>query len=649
MLKFVSLFFHSYISLIFSELCHLKNISLPEIKKSHVKHHETLFFCNETLCFHYFYISLWQFYGIRCMKKHVFLLIFASTVIFLASCAKDDSLRKMEQIKAIGDKNPIAALKMLDSLEVEVRDKNVYIRNKYDLLRIRLNDKAYIMPSSDIMIKKLVTYFEEKGTTAERQEVHHYAGSIYRDLQDAPRALEHFFKSIEYAEKNEVGCDSDLLCNSYSNINYLQYKVQNYNEARKAAVKELELCKKMKIDPTIPFTHLGTSCQALERKKEAEAYYDSAYSRIIQSETISEQQELLAILANNYSELKQLAKARNSLELIEEDPLEGTPGYSCVAFAEYYKSLGKIDSAAIYSKRIIEEGTDIYGKYDAAKLLFSMYSQVGDGENARRYAEVYMQLSDSLDFGKRQELAATVNNIYQYHLDQKKERELKEKSEHYKSITIISFLAASLFVCMAYILNFKRKQKHQKEVAALSSALQRVSNDGEQLRKEIKKKEDELVVSRESLKEKSNELDDVKQKYQTAHQELLEYDEALKKTEKQLEERKEQNKTFIKLLHQSEFEASAEDVIKAVREASKGKKEMTMAEWKQLYQAVDELYPTFHETILKQPERLSEKEMQVMYLLRIGLSKRQIMNMTDMARVTIWRWEKKFEWVLDEG
>ena len=38
-----------------------------------------------------------------------------------------------------------------------------------------------------------------------------------------------------------------------------------------------------------------------------------------------------------------------------------------------------------------------------------------------------------------------------------------------------------------------------------------------------------------------------------------------------------------------------------------------------------------------------------MYLLRIGLSKRQIMNMTDMARVTIWRWEKKFEWVLDEG
>ena len=238
-----------------------------------------------------------------------------------------------------------------------------------------------------------------------------------------------------------------------------------------------------------------------------------------------------------------------------------------------------------------------------------------------------------------------MNNAYQYHLDQKKEQDLKEEKEKYKSFTIIAILTGSLLICMIYIFFFKRKLKHQKEVDALSFALQRVSNDGEQLRKKIKQKEKELNDSRMSLKKSSNELDDVKQKLLIVNQELEENNIVLKETEKQLEEKKEQNKTFIKLLHQSEFEASAEDVIKAVRDASKGKKEMTMAEWKQLYKAVDELYPNFHETILKQPERLSEKEMQVMYLLRIGLSKRQIMNMTDMARVTIWRWEKRFEWV----
>ena len=93
------------------------------------------------------------------MKKHLFQLVSVFMVLFLASCTRDDSLIKMEQIKAFGDSNPNQALAMLDSLEVEIRGKNDYIRNKYDLLRIRLNDKAYIIPTSDIMIKKLVEYF----------------------------------------------------------------------------------------------------------------------------------------------------------------------------------------------------------------------------------------------------------------------------------------------------------------------------------------------------------------------------------------------------------------------------------------------------------------------------------------------------------
>ena len=583
------------------------------------------------------------------MRIRVFKCFHVFMVLFLASCNNDVYINKMLQIKAVGDKNPAEALAMLDSLEVEIRDKNEYVRNRYDLLRIRLNDKAYIMPTSDIMIKKLVAYFDEEGTIAEKQEVHHYAGSTYRDLQDTPRALEHFFKAVEYANEGGRKCDSVMLSNTYSNINYLQYKAQNYKEALKAAKKELNITKKTGIDPTISYLHLGKSYQALNMTKEAEEVYDSVYAYAIQDINDSDNQELLIFLLNNYSELKQMDKAKNCLKLIKENPLENKPSYSCVAFAEYYKSLENIDSAAIYCKRIIEEGTDIYSKYDAAKLIFGMYSRIGDTENARQYAEIYMWLSDSLDFGKRQELAATVNNIYQYHLDQKKEQDLKTEKEHYKSLSIIAILTALLLGCGVYIFIFKRKQKHQKEVAALSSELERVSNDGEQLRKDIKKKERELSASRSSLKKSSSELDDVKQKLLLVNRELEENYDILKKTEKQLEEKKEQNKTFIKLLHQSEFEASAEDIIKAVREASKGKKELTIAEWKQLYKAVDELYPTFHETILKQPERISEKEMEVLYLLRIGLSKRQIMNMTDMARVTIWRWEKRFEWVLNEN
>ena len=567
-------------------------------------------------------------------------------VLLLAACSRDRSLGRMEQIKALGDRNPNQALAMLDSLEVVVRGENEYVKSKYDLLRIRLNDKAYKTPTSDIMIKKLVNYFENNGTVADKQEVHHYAGSTYRDLQDTPRALEHFFKSLEYAQSTPRECDSVMLCNTYSNINYLEYKVQNYNEALKAAQKELELSEKTKTDPIIPFFHVGSAYKALEKNNEAEAAFDSVFFRLNEGKTNELSKSILVHLLDNYTVLNKTSKAKDCIQLIEENPLEGKPTYSCIAFGIYYKSIGKVDSAAVYFNRVLEEGDDVYLKYDAAKLMFKMYNDAGDIRMAEQYAADFMLLSDSLDFGNRQELAATVNNAYQYHLDQKKEQDLKEEKERYKSISVIAFLVALLISSIGYILNFKRKQRHLKEVAALSTELQRLSDADKELRENIKRKEKVLEESRESLKKSSRELDEVKQKLQLVNQELSENNDVLRKTEEMLEEKKEQNKTFIKLLHQSEFEGKAEDVIRAVREASKGKKEMSLAEWKQLYNAVDELYPTFHEDILKQHKRVSEKEMRVLYLIRIGLSKQQIINMTDIARVTIWRWEKKFEWVI---
>lgn len=72
--------------------------------------------------------------------------------------------------------------------------------------------------------------------------------------------------------------------------------------------------------------------------------------------------------------------------------------------------------------------------------------------DASRYAVVYLELSDSLDFGKSQELAATVNNEFQYHLDQKNEQKLKNEKKKYKNTLVFVALAAILMASIAYIL-----------------------------------------------------------------------------------------------------------------------------------------------------------------------------------------------------
>lgn len=499
-------------------------------------------------------------------------------ILFLVSCSDNDLIGRMEQIKMYGNENPEKALVMLDSLEIEVRSAGDYAKHKYDLLRVRLNDKADHIPNSDIMIKELMAYFEEEGSIPDKQEVYYYAGSTYRDLQDTPRALEYFFKSLDFAIDHEE-CDPIMLRNTYSNLNYLFFRVQDYPNAVKFSIKELEMCRQTGKDVVLPFMHIGGSYAALDSVQQSVSACDSAYAHIITSGDFSQYQASLVFLLYNYSYLHETQKAKECSALIEGNPLDEFDEVACMAFAWYYDALGKNDSSAIYCKRILEDGKDIRNLYDVAKHLFQRYAESGDETNATKYGKIYVELSDSMDFGKRQELAATVNNQYQYHLDQKKEHQLKDEKERYKNMLIIVSLLAMLLACIGYILFVRRKNRHAQ----------------------------------------------------------------------QLTEQAEQNKRVIKMLHQSELEGKAEDVVQAVRESALGKGDMTAADWKKLYQAVDELYPSFKDRLLQELGTFTEQQMQVCYLMRIGLSNRQIQNMTNLPRSTVWRWVKKYDWVHEEG
>lgn len=76
---------------------------------------------------------------------------------------------------------------------------------------------------------------------------------------------------------------------------------------------------------------------------------------------------------------------------------------------------------------------------------------------------------------------------------------------------------------------------------------------------------------------------------------------------------------------------------------------MSHDEWQQFYQVVDQQYPDFKKKLLAHLGTFTEKQMQFCYLLRMGFSKPEIENITDLTHVTVWRWEKKFEWIRKES
>lgn len=70
--------------------------------------------------------------------------------------------------------------------------------------------------------------------------------------------------------------------------------------------------------------------------------------------------------------------------------------------------------------------------YDASKALFHILYKSGQIEDAINYANLYIQISDSIDLGNRQELAATVNNEFQYHRDKQNEQNIVNEKERFR-------------------------------------------------------------------------------------------------------------------------------------------------------------------------------------------------------------------------
>lgn len=522
------------------------------------------------------------------------LVIFVCIVFFAVACSDDAAWEnKLMQIKKVGDSAPAVALCSIDSLAESVKNQPERIRMKYELLRVRVNDKADIMPDSDSDVKRLVEYFNRKGDDAERQEALYYAGSVYRDLQDTPRALEHFLQSMGVAER--IGnCDSIMLRNTYSNLSYLFNRVQDNQNYLLYAQKEYEISLALRRLENTSIIHLATAYHQTDSNRLALQYFDEAFSKEQTNPRIAE----LYILLDYYAlcGLRQQAdRCMAMIDSLSSDGLESRPNSALLALGRYYQMKGDNRSAIGCYESILATSSSLEENYDASRMLISMYHDAGNTERTSLFAVRFAQMCDTLNLGKRQEMAATVNNLYRYQRDKEKEQEILQAGERYRSWAIGITVLALLAVVVVGWCSERKKNRLMQEVLSLSGEM------------------NELKMEQENLQE-------------------------------EVERQKLQNTALIRLLHQSDFASKADDVFNLLKRAAEGKYAMTAENWRQLYQVVDEENPGFREIVLQHLGEFTDQQMQVCYLLRIGMAKLDIQHITNLSRVTVWRWSKRYEW-----
>lgn len=143
----------------------------------------------------------------------------------------------------------------------------------------------------------------------------------------------------------------------------------------------------------------------------------------------------------------------------------------------------------------------------------------------------------------------------------------------------------------------------------------------------------------------SNEVKSTRERLNDVNHQLEKVEYELKNKEDLLSEKMQQNSSILRLLNKSKLEEDAEEVVETIRQAAKGKKNLNAEEWKQLYAAVDKLYPEFRDQLIERLGNFSEKQMEVCYLMRIRLKNPEIQQLTGLSRATVWRLAKKFDWI----
>ena len=172
------------------------------------------------LSFLYFFVLLQKKRGMK--EKVIFLLLI---IMLLASCAGnrkyDDLMKRADSIMNVNDDSAKVAIRMLDGIKPQLPEFSQSQKMRYELLRHKAMNKACITFTSDSVMKEVVDYYDHHGSANERMLANYVLGCVYRDMHEAPMALEYYNKATEQADTTAADCDYGTLYRVYSQMGFL--------------------------------------------------------------------------------------------------------------------------------------------------------------------------------------------------------------------------------------------------------------------------------------------------------------------------------------------------------------------------------------------------------------------------------------------
>ncbi|MBS6563592.1 MAG: hypothetical protein KH328_09620 [Staphylococcus sp.] len=543
-------------------------------------------------------------------------------IIFLLShfysCNNKPLPYTMKVANSLVNTHPDSTLALLkqfkDSINLEPKETQIY----YQLLTIKAKDKAYITHTSDSVLLKVLHYYENKKDKRHLPEVYYYAGRVYRDLGDAPQALDFFLQAID---ASYLYMDYKLVSRIYSQIGTL-YLYQNiYDKAPEAFSKayQFSILSKDSISMIYNLRDIGRAFSTQEKVDSAIYYYKRADMLADKIENLNLKRIINGELSGYYTKLGMYQEAYKSMQIAFKkiNVINLAPRYSTAA--QYYYYTNQLDSAIHYYTQLSFMDKYSY-KAEGYQGLSYIARSKGEYKKALEYLDKDLAYTDSARSIIQTEIVRKINSLYNYQLKEKENKRLQHQASNHKiwNIILISFL---FFLMLLFVTYQQYRKRKEQETLLQQEKIERI------LRGEYNQSLSYIEQNKRQIKELEESLKAAEKTSNLLTQDLLRLQKRnIEKNNEQIIVKQELKEHTITILKKS-------SIYKKFLQADQGEK-IRKEDWQELIKSIDETYTQFTQRLLELYP-MKTIEMQVCLLIKIGLSPTQIAFITAHTKQAI--------------
>lgn len=439
------------------------------------------------------------------------------------------------------------------------------------LIKYKAEDKCYIPHKSDSTIKVLYKYFQDHGSNYEKLQTIYYMGSTYRDMKDYPASIIWYEKGVEFAETNTLDKkDSMELCLIYSQMADVMYKIGKGQEGLQYEIDSYKIKTNLEKPSFVTNEDMGRFYDYVGKKDSAAKFYQMALMEIVNERKSEEFIDYLGEQLGFYVSSGMNQNAKLVFTFINECKRPYKQSNVYTAIASYYNKKNMPDSALKYTLDAlkVEKRTNI--RANLSKEIARILSDKGEILPAYKYAMLSLELSDSAEeeanangvFNARnQMILAELQNNRTF------KKEAKQRKIIYSAIFIIIVLLLVSATLLLLVINSRRKIKYQLELQRLSNEKDKISTDDLAFRKKVM-------------------------------------------TDRQL---------------RAESAPDITIVIKNLQDLADSQKlKLRPDSWELVFNAVDKLHPDFRERLLSYNQDLKNKDIILLYLMKLGFKQADI-------------------------